>query len=397
MKSISRQTALVAVSTAAAIILVIVALATSPSESTPDVSQAAPAAKPALSVAVTTLQPLRLPVRIHANGDIMPWQEASIGTEADGLRLAEVKVNVGDQVRRNQLLATFAPDTPGAELAQSQAATAEARAALVEAEANAKRARLLEVDGAMSAQQITQYLVAERTAQARLKSAEATEQLRRLRLVHTQVLAPDDGVISSRTATVGAVLPAGQELFRLIRGQRLEWRAEVAAADLARLKPGQVARVRLADGQVAQGTLRMIAPTVDTQTRNGMAYVDLPAGGVARAGMFARGEFEVGADRTMTLPQSAVLLSDGFSYVLRVGPDARVMRSKVSVGRSVGERIEIIHGLDPASPVVLAGGGFLNEGDHVRVVEALPAPDPDQVTSSSRVGAGSLRLPESQP
>lgn len=189
MKSISRQTALVAVSTAAAIILVIVALATSPSESTPDVSQAAPAAKPALSVAVTTLQPLRLPVRIHANGDIMPWQEASIGTEADGLRLAEVKVNVGDQVRRNQLLATFAPDTPGAELAQSQAATAEARAALVEAEANAKRARLLEVDGAMSAQQITQYLVAERTAQARLKSAEATEQLRRLRLAHIQVLA----------------------------------------------------------------------------------------------------------------------------------------------------------------------------------------------------------------
>lgn len=397
MKLISRPAAFVAMTIVAAIGLVIVALATRPSGRTPGVSEAAAPAKPALSVAITTLQPFLLPVRIHANGNIMPWQEASIGTEADGLRLAEVKVNVGDLVRRNQLLATFAADTPGAELAHSQAATAEARAALVEAEANARRARLLEADGAMSAQQITQYLIAERTAQARLKSAEATEQMQRLRLAHTQVLAPDDGVISSRTATVGAVLPAGQELFRLIRGQRLEWRAEVAAADLARLKPGQVTRVRLADGQVAEGTLRMIAPTVDTQTRNGMVYVDLPAGGVARAGMFARGEFEVGADRAMTLPQSAVLLSDGFSYVLRVGPDARVMRSKVSVGRSMGGRIEIIQGLDPESPVVLSGGGFLNEGDYVHVVEAPPTAGHDEVTSSGRSNTVGLGLPESQP
>ena len=67
--------------------------------------------------------------------------------------------------------------------------------------------------------------------------ADVTQWLQQLRLRQTRVLAPDNGVISARSATVGAVLPAGQELFRLIRQGRLEWRAEVAAADLARLKP----------------------------------------------------------------------------------------------------------------------------------------------------------------
>src|SRR3546814_21156386 len=59
----------------------------------------------------------------------------------------------------------------------------------------------------------------------------------------SDLLAPDDGVISARSATVGAVLPAGQELFRLIRRGRLEWHAEVAASDLAKLKSGQIAHV----------------------------------------------------------------------------------------------------------------------------------------------------------
>ena len=275
-----------AVALAAALLTLSVHAADKPAASAP--------VKPALTVTVTQPQPASVPVKIAANGNITAWQEASVGTEANGLRLAEVRVNVGDVVKRGQVLATFAADTMAAELAQTRAAVAEAEATLAEAAANAQRARELQTTGALSAQQINQYLTAERTAQARLEAQRAAAKTQQLRLAQTQVLAPDNGIISARSATVGAVLPAGQELFRLIRGGRLEWRAEVPAADLAQLKAGLPASVTPAGGTPIVGKLRMVAPTVDPATRNGIVYVDLPQPGAARAGMFARGEFEIG-------------------------------------------------------------------------------------------------------
>lgn len=335
----------------------------------PDGGRPAAAAKPALSVAVTTPQPATLPIRVSANGNIMAWQEASIGTEANGLRLADVKVNVGDVVRRGQLLARFAGDTMSAELAQSRATVAEAAATLAEASANAQRARELQATGALSAQLINQYITAEHTAQARLDAAKAVATTQQLRLAQTQVLAPDDGVISARSATVGAVLPAGQELFRMIRRGRLEWRAEVASADLAKLKLGQAAHIIPTGGEPVRGVVRMVAPSVDTQTRNGVVYVDLPAGSPARAGTFARGQFEIGQSQALTLPQGALVLRDGFSYVLCVGPDSKVVQTKVAVGRRAGNRVEITGGIDASARVVAGGGGFLGDGDIVRVVD----------------------------
>ena len=334
-------------------------------------AEAAP--RPALSVTTTQPRQMTLPLRVSANGNIAAWQEAIIGTEANGLRLAEVRVNVGDVVKRGQVLATFTPDMTRADVAQVRAVVAEAEAALAEAAANAARARELATSGALSEQQINQFMTAERTAQARLDAQRAQANVQALRLRQTQVLAPDDGVISARSATVGAVLPAGAELFRMIRQGRLEWRAEVAAPDLARLRPGDKAAVTTPAGDTIAGKVRMIAPTVDVATRNGLVYVDLPSPGSLRAGMFARGEFDIGSSAALTLPQAAVLLRDGFHYVLRVGPDAKVVQTKVEVGRRVGERVEITGGLGADARVVASGGGFLADGDLVRVVDAAPA------------------------
>jgi HlyD family secretion protein len=365
----------IAVALAAVLVTFAVHAADKPAASAP--------AKPALTVTVTSPQVASVPLKIAANGNITAWQEASVGTEANGLRLADVKVNVGDVVKRGQLLASFAADTMAAELAQTRAAVAEAEATLAEAAANAQRARELQATGALSAQQINQYLTAERTAQARLEAQRAAAKTQQLRLAQTQVLAPDNGVISARSATVGAVLPAGQELFRLIRGGRLEWRAEVPAADLVQLKAGQTATVTPAGGTPIVGKLRMVAPTVDPATRNGIVYVDLPQPGPARAGMFARGEFELGNAAGLSLPQGAVVLRDGFSYVLRVGADSKVQQVKVSTGRRWADRVEITGGIDKSARVVAAGGGFLGEGDTVRVVEAAPAaPAAAQKTAS---------------
>ena len=162
----------------------------SDANTTPSASAAAaPAGQPSLTVNVTQLQPATFQDRVRANGNIGAWQEASIGTEADGLRLVEVLVNVGDRVRRGQPLARFAAETVDAQLAHSRAAVAEADEALLEAAANAQRARVLQQSGTLSAQQIQQYLSAERTARARLDAARALERTQQLRLAHPEVKA----------------------------------------------------------------------------------------------------------------------------------------------------------------------------------------------------------------
>jgi RND family efflux transporter MFP subunit len=355
------------------VVVILIALALRPNDKTISATGAAAATPAKSALTVNTIQPQRqnLTQLVSANGNIAAWQEASIGTEANGLRVAEVNVNVGDRVKKGQVLARFASETAAAELAETRATVAEAEATLAETAANAERARKMQAF--FSAQAITQYLTAETTARARLEAQRAVLQTRQLHLQQTRVLAPDDGVISARSATVGAVLPAGQELFRLIRQGRLEWRAEVAASDLSRLKPGMRALLNTGSEMTLVGRVRVVAPTVDAQSRNGLVYVDLPNSAAARAGMFARGEFELSATSAMTLPQGAVILRDGFAYVMRVGDDAKVAQLKVSVGRRVGDRVEITAGLDTAARVVASGGAFLADGDTVRVVEAPTA------------------------
>ena len=352
-------------------------VATDPSRA----AQEAPAATPRPALTVVATQPVRGAVaeRLPANGNVAAWQEASIGAEVSGLRLAEVRVNVGDAVRAGQVLATFAPETIQADVAQARASVAEARAALGEAQANADRARTLSASGALSQQQIQQYATAAQTAQARVEAAQAALNAQQLRLKHTQVLAPDSGVISARTATVGAVVGAGTELFRMVRKGRLEWRAEVTSSDLPRLRPGAKATVTAASGAQVEGTVRMLAPTVDPQTRNALVYVDLPAHPDIRAGMFARGEFLLGARDALSVPLSAVVVRDGFSHVFALeafDQGERVRMRRVQTGQRTGANVEITEGLEPGARIVQQGGAFLNDGDVVRVAAASEQKQP---------------------
>lgn len=348
---------------------------------------AAAPSRPALTVTLAVAVRTPVVATVSAQGTVHPWQEAAVGAEGAGWRLAEVAVQVGDTVRKGQVLARFDTRVAEADLAQLKASVAEAEAASAEAAANAQRARELQGSGALSAQQISQFLTAERAAQARLEAQRAAVRAQEVRLAQGVVVAPDDGVISARTATLGAVAGPGQELFRLIRQGRLEWRAEVASTDLKALRPGQTVRVQPVGAEAVTGRISRVAPTVDPATRNGLVYVDLPAGSAARgvrAGQFARGEFETGRGEALTLPQTAVLLREGFAWVFVVGPDQRVRQTKVVIGRRVGDRIEIESGLAPDARVVASGGGFLADGDPVRVVDAAPAAPPAPSAAPAR-------------
>ena len=363
----------------------------------------APAPKPALTVTVAAPETTRLPIRLAANGNIAAWQEAVIGSESAGLRLTEVRVNVGDVVKAGQVLATFSSESVQADVAQARASLLEAQANAADAAANAERARSLQSSGALSAQQINQYLTTESTAKARAQAAQAVLGAQQLRGRQTQVLAPDSGVISARSATVGSVVGSGVELFRMIRQGRLEWRAEVTSAELGRIKAGTPVSVSPASGGELKGRVRMVAPSVDPQTRTALVYVDLPAPagqdsaavrragqpqastapsggsepreagsvGAAKAGMFARGEFELGATDALTVPQRALVVRDGFNYLFQLGEGNRVRQLKVQTGRLAGDRVEVVSGLALDARIVVNGAGFLNDGDLVRLGEEI--------------------------
>jgi HlyD family secretion protein len=337
-------------------------------------------AKPAATRPVLTVE-LITPAQeswqgvLTASGEVAPWQEAIIGAEVTGIRLEQVLVNVGDVVQKGQLLAQFSEDTLRANLAQLDAAVAESKANLINAKADATRADRLEVTGALPQQAIQSYRTQVQVIQAQLTSAQAKRDAQALMLRYARVVAPDDGVISSRSATVGAVTMPGAELFRLVRGNRLEWRAEVPAESLARLAPGMHAIVQTLDAVQVTGTLRQLSPTVDSATRNGIAYVDLPADSGLAGGMYVTGRFMLAAREALVVPESAIVLRDGNRYLMQVNEQNRVQEVKVDTGQRQHNAIEILSQIDHAARFVKSGGAFLSDGDLVQIAAAgSPAP-----------------------
>ncbi|MCU4582363.1 efflux RND transporter periplasmic adaptor subunit [Acinetobacter gyllenbergii] len=331
------------------------------------------AQKAALTVTVVSPQQQNWQQTFTANGNIAAWQEVVIGSELSGQRLTRVNVNVGDEVRRGQVLAEINSETIRADLAAAKASYAEAQAVLADAITNNKRIQQLKNTGAISAQESTQYQTSQATAQARLDAAKAQIESNQLRLAQTQVVSPDNGVISARTATVGSLAQTGQELFRLIRDHRLEWRAEVTTSDLYKLKQGMTAHIVSPDPAqpAVTGKVRMIAPVIDPQTRYGLVYVDIPTTQAVRMGMFVKGEFDLGQKLALTVPQTALLLRDGFSYVFIVNDKNRVTQQKVTVGRRLGDRVELLD-LAANVKVVSSGTGFLADGDLVTIAKDIP-------------------------
>ncbi|NOT69634.1 MAG: efflux RND transporter periplasmic adaptor subunit [Methylophilaceae bacterium] len=330
---------------------------------------------PQASLTVTTIKPeyTLLNKTLSANGNIAAWQESSISSEVNGLLLHEIKVNLGDHVKRGQVLALFAASTIEADLAEAEAKVAEAKVLLLEATNNAGRARSIQDSGALSKQQIEQYLTAEASAKARLNAAQASLHVQTIKLKQIKVMAPDDGIISLNPATVGTVYAPGQELFRLIRKGRIEWRADLTAADIAHIKTGMKAQITLPDGGVTQGVVRLVAPIVDAKTRNAVVFVDMPAAS-AKTGMFARGKFILGETNSLTLPNDAIVMRDGFAYVMQVEPlnktqaNQHIKQIKVKLGQRMGDRVELLDLDASEADYVENGGAFLADGDSVRVV-----------------------------
>jgi HlyD family secretion protein len=322
-------------------------------------------ARPALTVSVAHVQEQHLGGVVTATGTVVAWREMPIGSEAGGLAVVEVAADEGDWVVKGQVLARLNRRVLMAQIVQQRAAISEASATLENAKSDARRAHGVS-SGVISQQTIDQRDTLVKTATAKLAGARALLLEYSAKLAQTAILAPTDGRVAKRSATLGQVVQVGTELFRLIENGRIEADALVPEADLLRIKEQQVVRVIGPDGKTSEGKVRLVAPTVDAKTRLGTVHVELPATTDLKTGMFVRAEIETEGITALAVPQRALIWRDGKAAVFSVGDDGTVSLRAITMGRKTSSLVEVLEGVVAGERIVVDGAGLLNDGDRVR-------------------------------
>jgi HlyD family secretion protein len=343
-----------------------------PGAAAPSAAVAGQKATSAMTVTTAVLGSRSVDRTVEATGSIQPWQEVIIGPEVGGYRVAAVLVDVGDHVKRGQTLVKLSGDMLDAEVASRRAALRSAEARSANADAALRRGQAVMNTGALSKANLDSLAADQISALAQVETARSDLATSELRLKYTQVTAPDDGIITNRSVSVGQIAQTGAELMRMLRQGRVEWRAEVPESRLSQIKPGQAVSITSSDGSVIEGKVRTVAPTVAVSNRTALVYVDIRSGS-ARPGSFARGSISVDAGQALVVPVTSVVLQDGYSYVFVVKAGDTVERRQVQTANVHGDNIEVTSGVKAGEVVAVKGAGFLKDGDAVKVVnEATP-------------------------
>ena len=345
-------------------------------------ADAAPVANQTVTAA--TVAARELPRTVTASGTISPWEDVPVGAETGGLTATQVYVEEGQYVRQGQVLVQLNDDLLQADVRSQQASVAQAEANLARETAELGRARELRERGFLSQASLDQAVSEERSARATLDQARAQLSATRTRLEQTRVRAPVAGLVSARSVTRGQIVQAGTELFRLVRDGRVELDAQVPEAELRLVRAGQPATVTSDQTGSTTGTVRIVTPQVDPQTRLGVARISVPAASGLRPGMFARAEINVGAQPSLVIPSSAIVYREGQAGVYVIGRGDVVSFTAVQPGVRQGDLLAINSGLTAGQRVVVQGAGFLGEGDRVRIVAPVTR---DTATAAARQAA----------
>lgn len=332
--------------------------------------------RPTPSISTTKINPTTMVFSdsIKADGPIAPWQEVIVSNQSNGLPVTEVLVQIGDYVKKGQVLAKMDNRSTVLEYQQLKAALKEAQVHLIEAKKKAGGARSIGKSGALSDIEQSSYANAESIAAAQLDSAVAQLEVAQLKLDNTLVTAPTEGLVISKNAVLGAIHPLGQEMFKLIRENRIEWRAELTPDDLNRISKGQSIEIKSNGQPSVHGHVRLITPSLDEQTRRGMIYADLTsASGKVLTGSYVTGEIKIGDHPSLGFPAKAVCIKNNASYVFEILPsddDIHPVRQiAVTSGVIQDNWMEIRSELPPDAQFVADGPCFLDDKDYVRVVE----------------------------
>ena len=332
--------------------------------------------------------------RLFVSGTLVAREEAQVAARVDGLSIVELDAEDGDRVKEGQVLARLDRTQLDALIAKNDAATKRADAAIDQAQSmiaqseaqvhfaddDFERARKLG-GGVMSLSTIEQRETAMKTAEAQLaaarnalrlaeadrKSRDAERQELLVRIDRTEVKAPVSGVVSRRSAKLGAdAMSAGEPLFRIIQDGAIDLEADVPEQSLARLAVGMPAELKLpgVEGAVA-GRVRLVNQEVDKASRTGKVRIALKDVSHAHIGAFASGEVELTRRDGVGAP-SAALKREGDSARLYVVRDGKVEERRVKLGILDGEAVEIETGVAAGESLVARAAAFLRPGDRVR-------------------------------
>ncbi|WLR97794.1 efflux RND transporter periplasmic adaptor subunit [Shinella sumterensis] len=354
------------------------------------------------AIVVTAAEQRSLVDRVIATGTIQAVEEVYVTPLVEGLSIRTLEADVGDRVAADGTLATLNDDALLLQKSQTEASLAKARAGLeqikaqlVEAKANADeavrardRAQRLVKSGSQSQAGADQAIAAADAALARVNSAEQAVAVAEadinvaqsqiddidLRLARTAVKSPVAGVVSARTAKIGAIASgSASPLFTVIRDGAIELKADVSEDTILKLKPGLKAKVSLAGGAATlTGTIRLVEPTLDPQSRLGRVYIGFDEPERARAGMFASADIVVEEKQGIVLPLSAITTADGKTVARKV-ENGVVRLVPVETGIQDGQGIEIVSGLAAGDEVVAKAGAYVRDGDRINPVKGEQA------------------------
>jgi HlyD family secretion protein len=312
---------------------------------------------------------------VNFTGAIAARYDMPIANEGDTGRIVAVYVEAGDHVKRGQVLARIDDSVIVQQVNRLAAALEQARAQAALSAAEYKRAQGVEAAGALSAEDIEKRRATALTDAANVKVVAAQLAEAQARLARTRIAAPVEGTVLTRKAEAGQIAnPGGEVLFRVASGGEVEMRGQIAEQDLAQVKIGQAATVYLTGiERPFTGQVRLLGAIIDPQTRLGDIRIQLKPDAALRPGAFARAVVAVSQSQRPVLPQTAVMADASGSYVLIVNSGNKVERRAVRVSGTTDRGAIIAEGLSGTERVVATAGGFLRDGEAVKVAPAASA------------------------
>jgi RND family efflux transporter MFP subunit len=362
-----------------AVVVVIAALAAAYfffSGSSAENGAAAGADKQSQAQTVTVITPGRDTIArsISATGTLAARREIPVGVVGEGGQVSQVYVDAGDWVQQGQVLASIERSVQTQQISGQEAQINAARADLQLAQNELDRAMQLVSRGFISKADVDRKTATRDSARARVGIAEAQLRELRARTARLDIRAPVGGYVLERNVEPGQTVTQGSGvLFRMAKGGELELQAQLGEAELAALSVGVPATVTpVGTDQQFTGTIWQISPTINAQSRQGIARIALPFSKELKPGGFASVDIKAGAVTAAILPESAIQNDRDGSFVYVVDKSNKVKRRNVKTGIVTQQGIAITEGLDGSERVVLYAGGFLNPDETVTPKLAKP-------------------------
>ncbi len=349
-----------------------------------DRPRALPAPEVVRNVAVSAARRANIADLLEASGTVHAAQTSTLSSQAVG-NIVEVRVHEGDRVQRGQLLATIDESQPRAALdraiaaqnaAQQQLAAADSDLAL--AESTFKRYQNLYEKKSVSPQEFDEIKTRQQAALAHREMARAEQEQAKAALAqartaldYTHIRAPFDGMITERRVDPGTLASPGLPIVTLEDVRRFRLEAMVSETDFRHVRIGQSVPVVIdaLGSDALNGRVIQIVPAADPASRTFTIKIDLPSNPRLRSGIFGRAQFSRGERNTVLIPKNAVVDRGQLQAVFLIDQNKVATLRYITVGKTSGENVEVLAGLNEGERLVARPGTLELEGRRIEAAQ----------------------------